>query len=570
MNSKQQFRVLYREFLFRLMDVELLSASARGDSSELFGQFASLLIFVSVLLSGAALVSSGHRMPLAAMAPQAWMVERLLLSITMLVVGLFAVLSWDSTFLDRRDVLVLAPLPIRGRTLFTAKIAAVGAALGLTVVLLHGLSAILWPMALAQPGSGILGNLRFIGAWLVTLFAAGGFLYCAILGVQGVAAQLPRRWYLRVSSFLQMAAFVLILAVFLLQPSFATAKALGAPENQRMLACLPAYWFLGLASELSGAYPAQAHAVMAPLAGRALAALAIVLLVAGGAYLLSYLRTLRKIVEEPDIVPGARGGLWLPRFGSLRSTALVQFTIRSLLRSRQHRVILAFYLGFGFALVTLFMQIAEERRRLVGTLSQSDTDISMAAASVVMLCAWVLGTRVVFSLPLDLRANWVFRVMPVSGGVAGLSAARRALLGLSVVPAWAGCAVFFLWLSSWPVAAEHLLVFGLLGSILADVCLRGFRKIPFTCSYLPGKSNVHLTFWFCSLILVQIVVQAALLEHRAMARPLTYWLMAAAMGTAAGGARWFANVGAKEEGPDIQYEETGSSEVLVLGLQGRG
>ena len=55
----------------------------------------------------------------------------------MLVVGLFAVLSWDSTFPDRRDVLVLAPLPIRARTLFLAKVAASGAALSITVAALN-------------------------------------------------------------------------------------------------------------------------------------------------------------------------------------------------------------------------------------------------------------------------------------------------------------------------------------------------------------------------------------------------------------------------------------------------
>ena len=53
-----------------------------------------------------------------------------MIATTMLVVGLFAVLSWESTFPDRRDVLVLSPLPVRARTLFLAKVAAVGSALG--------------------------------------------------------------------------------------------------------------------------------------------------------------------------------------------------------------------------------------------------------------------------------------------------------------------------------------------------------------------------------------------------------------------------------------------------------
>src|SRR5216684_7008914 len=78
-----------------------------------------------------------------------WNMELFLITTTMLVVGLFAVLSWDSTFPDRRDVLVLAPLPVRARTLFLAKVAAVATALSLTVALLHGASGLIWPLAFA-------------------------------------------------------------------------------------------------------------------------------------------------------------------------------------------------------------------------------------------------------------------------------------------------------------------------------------------------------------------------------------------------------------------------------------
>jgi hypothetical protein len=49
--TKLQFRVLYHEFLVRMVDLELLSAHARGDASTLLGQFAALLIFISLGLS---------------------------------------------------------------------------------------------------------------------------------------------------------------------------------------------------------------------------------------------------------------------------------------------------------------------------------------------------------------------------------------------------------------------------------------------------------------------------------------------------------------------------------------
>ncbi len=116
--TKLQFQVLYRQFLFRMVDLELLSAHAQGDTNKLLGQFASLLIFISVGLAFAHWPLDG-RMPPSRAVEFAWSGEHFLIATTMLVVGLFAVLSWDSTFPDRRDVLVLAPLPVRARTMFS-------------------------------------------------------------------------------------------------------------------------------------------------------------------------------------------------------------------------------------------------------------------------------------------------------------------------------------------------------------------------------------------------------------------------------------------------------------------
>ena len=61
--AKLQFRVLYRKFLFRMVDLELLSADALGDSNKLLGQFAALLIMVSIVLSIPAMGAGGGHAP---------------------------------------------------------------------------------------------------------------------------------------------------------------------------------------------------------------------------------------------------------------------------------------------------------------------------------------------------------------------------------------------------------------------------------------------------------------------------------------------------------------------------
>ena len=52
------------------------------------------------------------------------------------------------------------------------------------------------------------------------MIAAGTFMFCCVLGLQGFAAQLlPRRWFLRASAFLQLAVFCLLVTGYFLQRS---------------------------------------------------------------------------------------------------------------------------------------------------------------------------------------------------------------------------------------------------------------------------------------------------------------------------------------------------------------
>ena len=106
------------------------------------------------------------------------------------------------------------------------------------------------------------------------------------------------------------------------------------------------YW-LALYQQLNGSL----HPALAPLARRAWIGLAAVLCGTPVVYTLSYWRMLGRIVEDPDIVPGPRRWGWLPRFGNQAQTAIGQFSVRTLVRSRQHRLIVGFYLGVALAFI---------------------------------------------------------------------------------------------------------------------------------------------------------------------------------------------------------------------------
>jgi len=345
------------------------------------------------------------------------------------------------------------------------------------------------------------------------MVAAGVFIFCCVLSLQGFSALLlPRRWSLRASAFLQLAVFCLLVTGYFLQRSPITVLWTGS--RQPWISWIPSYWFVGLYQQLSGSL----HPALAPFAQRAWIGLAVAVAATGGAYAASYFRTIRKILEQPDISPGYRTG-WLPHLGGSFETAIAQFSVRSLLRSRQHRMIFAFYLGLGFAFAILFLNAPPE---ITGPAEGGPWDplsIPLLASTLLLMGLWVLGARMVFALPLDLAANWIFRSLPFAAGRQCLDARRRALFAVSVAPAWllSAAVLFPLW--PWRLAAAHLAVLAFLGIILAEFSFDGIQRIPFTCSYLPGKSNLHFTFWLWFFLLFLGLMGAVMNERKAFASP---------------------------------------------------
>ncbi|HKE21375.1 MAG TPA: hypothetical protein VKB88_03235 [Bryobacteraceae bacterium] len=550
--EKRQFRVLYRQFLFRVVDLEVLSASAQGDSNRLLGRCATLMIFIGWVQSVMAVFFNPASLPPQQRLIAIWSKEHSLIAMTMVAVGLLAVLSWDSIFPDRCDAMVLAPLPVRPRTVFLAKLAALGVAIALTIAALNGLSGLAWPFRFIPEGVSGGNAARSFSAFWLTLVAAGGFVFGSVLTVQGLAAQLPRRIFLRLSSLLQLGAFGLFVGVYMLEPSAVTPRALADPRSQHLLERLPSYWFWGLFHALNGSL----RPAIAPLAERALAGLAIAGAGAATAFLLSYFRTLRRIAEDPDILPGRRGIRWLPPFGNPLQTAIVQFSIRSLLRSRQHRVILAFYLGIGFALIAAGWHTPQDTAQFI---------MSEMMASSLALCCFVLGMRVVMTIPLDLRANWVFRVASVYSASACRSASRRSLFVLAVLPPCAASTVLLPFLGPARAGIAHAVILWIAGMILIDVCLYGFHKIPFTCSYLPGKTHLAFAFLIGFATLLSLIWLTAH-ELTAIADPVAYVRMTAALVLVWAALRWCAKASVRDEDVAVEFEEMMTPAVQLLGL----
>jgi hypothetical protein len=549
-----QFCTLYRVFLLRVVDLELLSAD--GDPTKLIGQFATIFVTISLFFTLPALLMlmGTGSFP----GTEGWTPEHFFIETAMTCAGLIAVLNWEAAFPDKRDLLVLAPLPVRKSTLFLAKIAALFAAPALSVAALNIFSGVAWPFLFRSSGGGFFGLLRVWPAYWITLLVAGAFLVFAILTLEGLAANLlPRQLFLRFSAVLQAAVMCLLLIVYFVEPSLESPAALGAAQNQRMLAWLPSYWFLALFNQLNGSM----DPVLVPLARRAWIGLGVSALGACTALLLCYFRLMRRMVEQPDILPQTRFVSWSPRFGNSLAGAITRFTMRTLMRSRQHRMILSFYLGIG---ITIVVGYVKAMNRGLGS-TRGTISNSFLFASILMMILTVVALRVVASIPISLSANWIIRVTQVRSARDYHRAIRWSWLILGVAPVMASIVAFLLAASPWRPALGHFCVMFWVGILLVEICLYTFSKIPFTCSYLPGKAGIHFAFWVCVLLFIRLLDEAAELEGRLLPGLLGSILMILIVALAAIGMRHLsASRAALTE--ELVFEEAYPAEVTSLGL----
>lgn len=422
-DERRQFRILYRDFLLRMVDLDLLSPS--GEIRNLLVQLAALLAafnFVVAVLFVPRYATS--ILPPEQLLMAAWGDQEFLIATTIAIAGLFAVLAWNAPFPDRRDSFVLGPLPVRAGLIFAARIAALATALGISIAAINIFTGLFYPFLVTPPQGSAL---RSLSAYWVTMTAAGMFVLCALLAVQGLAALLLRYGvFLRLSSFLQLAAFFLILGIYFLTPALATVPGLTAAANQRLLAWLPSFWFLALFQELNG----TTHAVFGPLADRALWSLWLSIFVAGATYPLAYYRSFRRMIEQPNIAPAdrSRGATRIGRFVAGRyfsrplESAIFLFMVRTIARSRQHRLLLAAYGGAGLAIA-----LAYAKGLLYGYSNEPWYQLNkpLLIGSFVLLSFVVIGARAAFALPIALPANWIFRMTAVHRPADYFAAVRK-------------------------------------------------------------------------------------------------------------------------------------------------
>jgi len=433
--------------------------------------------------------------------------EYFFIVLSMVVAGAAALWRWDALFLDRRDYTNLVPLPISLRKIFFANLGAIFLLAGGLTLDVNAASVVLFPIVVTGSQPSLLLLLRFGAGHAVTVFLSSAFSFFSVFAIVGLLmALLPYSAFRRVSiyiRFLMALFFLALLATGFAVPTFLTQL---TQLNKQVVLALPPVWFIGICEMLWGN---GGNPYYAGMAHSAVVAIGTVACVALASYSLSFRRSFVRIPETAAVSPLPRTQFrlfppaWFDRtvLRDLSHRGCFHFIARTLFRSEAHLQMLSAFVATGLiasaqSLATSFQahaKIAAGAAASGSVLIRAPSEDLLSIPFILAFCI-IVGLRLAFEIPSELRANWIFALLIDSEKLQARSVARKVLLAFALIPL-VPPSLASSWILWGPVTALlHTAIFACCTIAFVELVLVRFRKIPFTCTYPPFHSHSALLF----------------------------------------------------------------------------
>ena len=429
-------------------------------------------------------------------------------------VGLVGAFAWDALVFDRRDGLVLGPLPVSIREIVAAKTAAVASVMASSALAVNLFNALVFAFTTADRlGLAALG--RHFVAHLAATTGVAMFVFATLVFVRGVVGLIVSpRLAAAIGTAVQ---FVFVLAVFAIVILCPVMLRLPHQElvNFTVTHALPTSWFLGVFEWIRG----SSRWYVPQLALRAVLGTAAAFASAILASTLAVHRHMPRAFATPH-AEGAQGGAPVRRWIALRLTAgdrsaaaIADFIVLTFVRNRAVQTPAAMIVALGLAIV-------------VAALAQTKNVASEAGSGIVVL--WIplvvaysalVGLRASFFVPADLDAVWAFRLGVPRLDDARWCAVRAALMAMVAPVVLAISLVTTAYLLGWWIAVRHTMFVAAIVVVMVEATAMTVPFVPFTRPYQPGRARLRTRWWMYVVGLCASAVWPVWFELRAASHP---------------------------------------------------
>lgn len=398
---------------------------------------------------------------------------------SMITTGLLTVFIWDTLVFDKRDAMVLGPLPLSGRTIVGAKLAALATFLVGTALVVNVTSGLPFAFVTGGPEGHII---RHLAGHLTGTIGGAVFIFCTLVIVRGLLVLVVSAHAAATVGSLLQFVFLSAVLCFMMVP---TATGQVTP---------PISWFAALFEVIRG----STLQTIGPLAQQALIVLPLSVAGAMAITVGGYWKQMRAALAPSARTAGSArirrrlAALITGRDRVARATS--DFVLTTLARSRVQQAPIAIAAALGVAIISVAIVTRD------GGLAELRTPRAVVLWIPIVLGYWiVVGLRASFVLPTELKAAWAFRVHSRLPSASYWSGVRAAMFAFAIGPALFLNAVVVLPLLGWRIAATHALIVTLAIAVTAQFASLLVEGVPFTRAYPPGHAKLK-TRWHLYLL----------------------------------------------------------------------
>jgi hypothetical protein len=508
-----QFRLLSRDSVRRLLDSILVSRDADPMLFALW--FTALAMTPPMIVAAPKIIQYSflRRAPDALVLQIATAERSFFVLYGMLATALLAALTWDALFPDRTDQEIVGALPVRPRTLAGARLAAAltvgtvfAAAISLPAAFLYSAASSTHPLIGSFP--------RVFAAHVTATMMACACTFLGLMSLRAIVVICAgERVADRLALVLQFVTIVLLVETFLFLPSVLPNIFKAMQQGQASYGWAPPVWFTALFMWMAeGSTFLAGHVFKALSITATVTALVFIVSLAPAAWVGRRVLEVRARERATGLAALVKSiALVWVRGPVVRS--LFGFGVASLARSRRHTIQLA--TCFGMAIAVGVLKLLPPLLSLRGSLVLDAPRAYTIGLPLVLLFFAVFGLRAAFTIPTELDANWVFRLVQPTVRES-VRASRWLIVMLGVMP------ISIVWLlftlAMWPFqtalgSSAMVLATGLL---LTELALSNWTKVPFASAHEPATETLKskAAWYTTALLMYQFILSE--LQFRAL------------------------------------------------------
>jgi len=199
--------------------------------------------------------------------------------------------------------------------------------------------------------------------------------------------------------------------------------------------------------------------------------------------------------------------------------ATFYFFGKTLRRSNLHKMRLVAYMAVSIGLILIIVAYRGINPENLYVINKT-----LLSVPLILSIFLLVGLRNIVNIPFELNSNWIFKLTEIKNKKHYFSGFRKGIFSFVLLPLFTMLFILYSILWGWESALFHCLYGLAISILLMELLFMNYRKIPFTCSYLPGKAKIQYLFPIYLFSFICYIYLMSYLEYMLFKEPSNFYI----------------------------------------------